>query len=430
MSVLVVGLNHRTSPVSLLERLSIAEEDLPKALHQLSVYEHVLEGAVLSTCNRTEIYAVTSKYHAGSLDLRNFLSDFCHVAPEDFSDHLYTYYDDAAIRHLFRVAAGVDSMIVGESEILGQVRRAYQLASAEATVQRALGNAFRRALRVGKRARTETTIGREPVSISSAAVELARRSFADLTGKKVAIVGAGKMGGLAARALASAGATEIVVINRSPARADELAALFDARTRPWDDLISVLAESDIAICSTAAPTPIIDGLLIDSVTTRRGAGRPLFIIDIAVPRDVAPEVAGVDGVILKDIDDLRDVIGTSFGSRVAEIDLVEKIIDDEVLRWQESERSRELAPTVAELVARADEIRRAEFERWRAKSRVDDEQARAVDALSRRLVAKLLHGPVAKAKELPSSKQGYLYLSALRELFELGGDDDIDAAEN
>lgn len=428
MSVLVVGVNHRTSPVALLERLSIPEGDLPKALHQLSGYEHVLEGVILSTCNRTEVYAVTSKFHGGSLDLRNFLSEFCHVAPEDFADHVYTYYDDAAIRHLFRVASGIDSMIVGESEILGQVKRAFQVASAEASVQRALGNAFQRALRVGKRARTETTIGRNPVSISSAAVELARKSVGHLVGKKVAIVGAGKMGSLAARALAQAGATDITVVNRSAERAAEVAALFNAVTRPWEELVSVLAASDIAIFSTAAPSPILDASLMS--TAMRGRTEPLLVVDIAVPRDVTPDVGAVENVILRDIDDLREVVGGSVEQRLAEIEPVESIIDEEIARWVASERSVELAPTVAELVARADDIRRDELERWRRRSHADEDTARTVDALSRRLVAKLLHGPVRQAKEFPSSKQGYLYLSALRELFELGGDDDFDSAED
>ncbi|MFN2595542.1 MAG: glutamyl-tRNA reductase, partial [Actinomycetota bacterium] len=369
-----------------------------------------------------------SKYHAGALDLRNFLSEFCHVAPEDFSDHLYTYHDDAAVGHLFRVAAGIDSMVIGESEILGQVRRAFQVAVAEASAQRALGSAFRRALRVGKRARTETAIGRNPVSISSAAVELAKRSLPEIAGKTVAIVGAGKMGGLAARALASAGATDITVVNRSDERAASLAAVFNAATRPWGELAQTLAQSDIVICSTASPSPVIDASFVQPVARERTT--PLLIIDIAVPRDVAPDVGQIDGVILRDIDDLREVVDSSRGHRSGEIDAVERIVEEEILRWTDSERSNELAPTVAELVARADEIRSTEFARWKARAKPDPAQERAVDALSRRLIAKLLHGPVRKAKELPSSKQGYLYLSALRELFELGDDDDLDISED
>src|SRR5688500_18579418 len=217
MSLIVVGLNHRTAPVSVLERVAISEESLPKALHQLGTYEHVLEGAILSTCNRTEVYAMAPKFHAGVQDLRNFLGEFCHVAPEDLADHLYTFHEDGAVRHLFRVASGIDSMVLGESEILGQVRRSYQVATDEGLVTRVLGAAFRHALRVGKRARTQTAIGRNPVSVSSAAVDLARKAFSDqsLEGRSIAVVGAGKMGSLAAKALARSGAQAITVVNRS-----------------------------------------------------------------------------------------------------------------------------------------------------------------------------------------------------------------------
>ncbi|MDQ3646749.1 MAG: glutamyl-tRNA reductase, partial [Actinomycetota bacterium] len=202
MSIVVVGVNHRTSPIDLLERLAIPRDSLVKALHQLGTYDHVLEGVVLSTCNRVEVYANVTKFHGGTQDLRNFLSEVAHVAPEDFSDNIYTYHDEAAVRHLFKVAAGIDSMVVGETEILGQVRSAFQVASDEGQVQRTLRRAFSQALRVGKRARTETAIGRNRVSVSSAAVELARRarSSRSLAGRRVLIVGAGKMGGLAAQA--------------------------------------------------------------------------------------------------------------------------------------------------------------------------------------------------------------------------------------
>ncbi|MDQ3879045.1 MAG: glutamyl-tRNA reductase [Actinomycetota bacterium] len=429
MSILVVGLNHRTSPIALLERLTIADEDLPKALHQLCNSEHVLEGALLSTCNRIEVYAVASKFHAGSLDLRNFLSEFCHVAPEEFSDRIYTYHDDAAVRHLFRVAAGIDSMVIGESEILGQVRRAYQVASAEASIQRTLGNAFRRALRVGKRARSETSIGRDPVSVSSTAINLASRTVPSLDTRSVAIVGAGKTGQLAARALDEAGVKNVTLVNRSSRRADEVAAISDAVIRPWEDLGPVLAASDVVISCTGAQSPVIDSALVADAIEKRPA-RPLYVIDIAVPRDVSPDVAALDGVTLYDLDDIRDVAGAPVTHRQADVDRIEEIVEQELAHWMDSERSNELAPTVAELVARADEIRQAEFERWRARAKPTEAEANAVDALSRRLIAKLLHGPVKKAKKLPSSKQGYLYLSALRELFDLSDDDDLDVADD
>jgi glutamyl-tRNA reductase len=421
VSVVVVGLNHKTAPVGLLERLTISEERLPKALHHLATFEHVLEGVVLSTCNRVEVYAAVSKFHGGAQDIRNFLAEFCHVAPEDFADHIYSYHDDAALRHLFRVAAGVDSMIVGESEILGQVRRAFQAATDEALVQRVLGAAFRKALRVGKRVRTETYIGRNPVSISSAAVELARRAFSggSLAGKRVAIVGAGKMGRLAAQALASAGALDIAVVNRTEERAHEMAHTFKAVPHTWDELGTVVADSDILICSTTAPGAVLDRDQLGAAMAGR-SDRPLFIVDIAVPRDVEPAAQDVPGIVLRDIDDLRGVVENSMGGRLDEVARVEDIIASELQSLIDWERATEIAPTVAALVARADEIRTAETERVRSQlGALTDEQRRAVEQLTRRIVAKLLHPPLEKARELASSKQGHLYLTALRELFEL-----------
>jgi glutamyl-tRNA reductase len=424
MSVVVVGLNHNSAPVDLLEKLAIPEDELPKALHQLLTYEHILEGAVLSTCNRIEVYACVSKFHGGAQDLRNFLAEFCHVAPEDFSDRLYTYHDDAAIRHLFRVSAGIDSMIVGESEILGQVRRAFTAATEEGSVQRVLGSAFRKALRAGKRSRTETSIGRNPVSISSAAVELARKAFEDstLAGKKVAIVGAGKMGRLAAQALASAGASDVTVINRSHERAQELADAFGATPLPFDELPAQLINADIVITSTTAPETIVDRAMVEAAIAGRPHGSTLFIVDIAVPRDVEASVKDLPGVVLRDIDDLRGVVETSIGSRLSEISQVEAIISEEVTAFLDWEKSSEIAPTITELIAWAESIRQSEMERLSGLG-LSPEQLEAAERSTKRIVAKLLHPALEKAKELASSKQGHTYLTALRELFELDDED-------
>jgi glutamyl-tRNA reductase len=421
-SLVVVGLNHRSAPIDLLERLAVSDEYLPKALHDLCERDDVLEAVVLSTCNRIEIYAAVSRFHAGAQDLRNFMSEFCHIAPEDFADQLYTYHDEGAVRHLFRVSAGIDSMVVGESEILGQVRRSFQRASDEGTVHRLLGQAFRQALRVGKRARTETAIGRNPVSVSSAAVELARRAFSGqtLAGKKVIIVGAGKMGTLAAAALAKAGAGDITVINRTEERAVNLADLFEARSLPFEELESAVADADILICSTTAPEALLDRSTIERAMAGR-ADRPLFIVDIAVPRDVEPGAGEVPGVVLRDIDDLGTVVENNRGSRLVEVSEVEDIVASEVQHFLEWERSTEFGPTAAALIEKADVIRRAEVSRIESQLRdLTPEQREAVEHLTRRLVAKIFHTPLARAKKTSNTKQGSLYLNALRELFELG----------
>ena len=446
MSVIVVGLNHRTAPIALLERLAIPEDRIPKALHHLQTFEHVLESVVLSTCNRIEVYAVVSRFHGGAQDLRNFVAEFCHVAPEEFTDYLYTYHDTAAVRHLFRVAAGVDSMIVGESEILGQTRRAFQRSSEEGAAGRLLGHVFRQALAVGKKARSDTGIGRHPVSVSSAAVELARRAFSSgsLHGKRVLVVGAGKMGALAVQSLGRAGAREVTVVSRTGERARDVAVASGFGARELHELEDAVAGADIVICSTASAGTVLDRATVARAVARRKEravarrkeravasrteglapqgveSEPLLIVDIAVPRDVDPSCADVDGVVLRDIYDLRGVVETSVGSRVTEVSKVEEIVAAEVARFAAWERSGEIAPAIAAVVARAEEMRRSEVAR--VAPRLGDlsaAQREAVDQLTRRIVSKLLHRPLDAAKELAGSKQGYLHLQVLHELFEL-----------
>lgn len=424
MALVVVGLNHKTAPIELLEGLAISEQDLPKALDALASYEHVLEGAVLSTCNRIEVLGVVAKFHGGAQDMRNFLAEFCHLAPEDFADHLYTYHDEGAARHLFRVAAGIDSMIVGESEILGQVRRAFGVALEQGTVGPTLSHALRRALHVGKRARAETAIGRNPASISSAAVELARRGAVggSLEGKRVLVVGAGKMGGLALQALGRAGVGDVTVLSRTEASARRAAtsAADGAATGALDGLEDAIADADIVICSTTASHPVLGRDLVLAALARRPRGRPLTVIDIAVPRDVDPAVAELDGVVLRDIYDLRAVVDAGVGSRIAEISKVEELIAHETERFAQWVRAQELAPALATLVGRAEEIRRGELERGRALLEgLSEDQRRAVEDMTRRIVAKLLHTPLERARALAGAPQGPLYLDAMRELFEL-----------
>jgi glutamyl-tRNA reductase len=427
VSIVVVGLNHKTAPVGLLERLAIPPDALVKSLHQLAGYDHVLEGIVLSTCNRVEAYANVTKFHGGIQDLRNFLSETRHVAPEEFSDHIYTYHDEAAVAHLCRVAAGLDSMVVGESEILGQVRGALQAASDEGLVQRTLRRAFSQALRVGKRVRTETSIGRHPVSVSSAAVELARRVWptGSLAGKRVLIVGAGKMGGLAMRALVKAGAGETTIVNRSEERAQGLAAAYGAASKPFEQLADELARSDIVICSTTAPGVVLDVHAVQRAARRRTPSDPLVIVDIAMPRDVDPSVAGIPNVVLRDIDDLSEVVEGRMSGRLAEVSKVEAIVAEEVARFAQWEAAIELGPTVARLVERSEAVRRSEIDRVEVQlAELPRHQRELVEQLTRRLIGKLLHAPLSRSRELANSTRGLLYREALHELFEL--DDDLE----
>ena len=441
MSIVVVGLNHKTSPISLLERLAVPDERHAKALAELMNSEHVTEGAILSTCNRVEVYASVTKFHPGAQGLRNFLSEFCHIAPEDFSDHLYTYFDEGAVSHLFRVAAGVDSLVVGESEILGQVRKAVAIAEEEETVGRNLRRAFSQALTVGKRARSETEISRNPVSVSSAAVELARRAFAGrgagsagpqngrgdaLEGKSVVIVGAGKMGRLAVQALQAAGATETIVVNRGEERAQSLADAYGVKPRSLGELPEVIAGADIVICSTMAPGAVLDYKTVRAAVEDRTRPDALFIVDIAVPRDVDPSVAEIDGVVLRDIEDLRALVENNMGGRVSEIAKVESIVTAELDRFARWERAVEVAPAIARLVDRSEAVRVAELERFSSQlAGLSDEERVAIEQLTRRIVNKILHSPLSKSREIASATQGHVYLEALYELFEL--EDDLDS---
>lgn len=427
MSIVVVGLNYRTAPVGLLERLAIPRDSLVKALHQLATYDHVLEGVVLSTCNRVEVYAKVTKFHGGAQDLRNFLSDARHIAPEDFSDHVYTYHDAAAVGHLLRVAAGIDSMVVGESEILGQVRSALQVASDEGLVQRTLRRAFSQALRVGKRARTETSIGRHPVSVSSAAVELARRAWPtqSLADKRILIIGAGKMGGLAVQALVKAGAGNTTIINRTEEKAQGVAAAFGASSKPFEQLPRELAQSDIVICSTTSPHVVLDAPMVERAARERTAADPLVVVDIAVPRDVDPSVGDIPNVVLRDIDDLSEMVQGRMEGRLVEVSKVEAIVEEEVARFSQWEAAIEVAPTVARLVERSEAIRRSEIDRVKAQlAELPEHQRELIDQLTKRMVGKLLHAPLSRSRELASSKRGHLYREALHELFELDDDSD------
>jgi glutamyl-tRNA reductase len=419
MSLVVVGLNHRTVPVELLERVAVAPEGLPKALQTLSRAEHLAEVVLLSTCNRTEIYAHATLFHPAMQDVSDFLADTSGVDPEEFADLLYTYHDDAAVAHLFGVAAGLDSMIIGEGEILGQVREAWNAADREGTSGPLLSRTFRHAIEVGKRSRTETAIGRHAVSVSSAAVALATTRLGSLDDRRVLVLGAGSMGEGMALALAGAGVREIVVANRTPERAEELAARVGGRAIALDDVGDALVACDVLLASTGAQDLLVERSDIEAVMASR-TGRALLVVDIGVPRNIDPGAGQVFGVTLLDIDDLRAFGEQSLAQRRQEIGHVRDIIATELDRHRLERSAREVAPLITSLRARAEELRTAELERFRAKLDALDPAAReAVDALSHGIVNKLLHEPTVRMKEAAGSARGELYADALFELFGL-----------
>lgn len=414
--MIVVGLNHRTVPLDVLERMTVTGERLPKALHDLVSRDDIAEAVVLSTCNRTEVYVVAERFHPAVGDVRNVLSNLAFLPPEDFADHLYTFHDAAAVAHLFSVVSGLDSAVLGESEILGQVRGAWEQAVAEGAARSGMNMLFRHAVEVGKRARTETSIGRHTTSISHAAVELAEARLGSLVGTRVLVLGAGDMGEGMALSLAKAGAAEVLVANRTRARAEELATKVGGRAVAIADLPEALASVDVLLTSTGASSVLVGHADLEPAVAARD-GRGLLVIDVAVPRDVDPSAADLPGVELLDMDDLRAFADAGLAERRREVTTVRDLIDEEVQRYRDAATARQVAPLVAALRQRAETARVAEVARVGAKLPVAERDA--LDDASRALVAKLLHEPTVRLKGAAGTARGERLADALRDLFDL-----------
>jgi glutamyl-tRNA reductase len=422
VSVVVIGLNHRSTPLDLLERMTIGDAALPKALHDLVSREDVSEAVVLSTCNRTEVYAVAERFHGAYQDIRDFLAEVAFLAPEDFSDHLYVHYDAPAVAHLFGVAAGLDSAVLGESEILGQVKVAWDRARQEGTAGPALNLLFRHALEAGKRARSDTGIARNITSVSQAAVAMAAERLGGLHGRSGLVVGAGDMGEAMALGLAKAGA-ELTIANRTWETAVELAGRVQGQAVRLGDVAATLADVDVLLCSTGAASPLFEVDDFRQVVAARD-GRPLLIVDIAVPRDIDPAVGRLADVTLLDMDDLRAFADVGVQARQGEVAVVQSLLDEELERYLGATSAREVAPMIVALRDRAEAVRQAEVDRFRSRlAGLDSGQLDAVEALSRGIISKLLHDPSVALKDAAGSIRGDRLMAALRELFALEGDD-------
>jgi glutamyl-tRNA reductase len=418
MSIVVIGVNHHTGPLSLLERVSVPPADLPKAITGLVSRVNVREAVILSTCNRTEVYAVAEKFHGAYADIRDFFCELGDLDPDDLHPHLYSQHDDAAVAHLFEVAAGLDSAVLGETEILGQVRGAWELAQAEGGAKATLNLLFRHALETGKRARTETAISRSTASVSSAAVEMATERIGTLAGKRMLVVGAGEMGEGVAVALVGAGATDITVTNRTHERAITLAARVRGNVVPFEDMPGALGAADVLLTCSRAGTVVIDAAML--AAARGGADTPLLVVDIAVPRNVDAAAAALPGVTLLDLDDLRDWAAKGIEQRTHEAEHVRLIVSDEVERFGVETTARQAAPLVSMLHERAESIRTAELERFAAKlSGLEPAERATVEALTRGIVAKLLHQPSVRLKDDAGTPQGERNAAAVRDLFDL-----------
>jgi glutamyl-tRNA reductase len=399
MSIVLVGLNHKTAPIAVRERLAFTDEACAEGLRALVDGEVVNEGLIVSTCNRVEVLATTgSRLMEGRDRIAEFLSSSRCLPREDFSSHLYSHTDDAAVRHVFRVASSLDSMVVGEPQVLGQVRRAYSLAVEAGTAGRVLNRLVHQAFHVAKRVRSETGIAASAVSISYTAVELGRKVFGDLKDRTVLIVGAGEMAELAAKHLINAGVSRVLVTNRTQSTAEQLASQFGGEARDFERLATHLAEADIVICSTGASDYVITPHIAREALERR-RNRPAFFIDISVPRNIDPDVGQIPNLFIFDIDDLESVIASNIREREREAERAELIVESEVMQFQQSLRSLDIGPTLGALRGKLQEIARSEMTRQRQRlGNLTPEQERAIESLLMATVNKISHPIIYRLK--------------------------------
>ena len=434
MAVLGVGIHHRSASLDLLEDLSLGREDLPKALARLTDSVDIREAVMLSTCHRIEVYADVARFHDAVHYVRDVLCEFSGRPPADVAAHLATWYDDAAADHLFSVAAGLDSLVVGESEILAQVKRAAETAESEGTLGRSLRPLFRHALEAAKRVRTETDIGRSAASVASAAVALVRE-VTRLEGQPVAVVGAGQAASSAARALLQAGASDVSVVNRTDEPGTALAAAIGGRHLDLARLPDALRQAAVVVCSTASTRPVVTPVLVAAAMARRG-GRPLVLVDIALPRDVHPDVLLIPGVSVLGLDDVRARASEGLEQRRAEVARRRGIVAEEVERWRLARAVRGIEPTLRALRSQAEAVADAELARGRGRLAGLEQAERAeVEALVRGLVRKLLHAPTAALRSHAADPDVAALVDAAAVLFGLDpdassfGDEIVDGPE-
>ncbi len=419
MNIIVLGVNHKTAPVGIREKLAFGERHLDESMNILLGLPDIKERVILSTCNRVEIYARTGNIEDGIKRLKDFIYKYHRINYGELENYFYTYYTEDAIDHLFKVSSSLDSMVVGEPQILGQVKDAYTFAKERKATGMILNQLFERAFSVAKKVRTETRIAENAVSISYVAVELAKKIFGELEGKTIMIIGAGEMSELAARHLISNGARNILVSNRTFEKAVELARELKASAIRFDSIEDEMARTDIVISSTGAPTFIIKKDMVERIIHQR-RNRPIFFIDIAVPRDIEPAVNEVENVYLYDIDDLQHVVDANVKEREKESQKAVKIVEKEVgqfLNWLDG---LEIVPTITALREKAEAVRQKELEEAFSKlGTVSDKERLVIDNLSSAIVKKLLHEPTMNLKKQIESTDGHWYIKVVRHLFNL-----------
>ncbi|HVN07058.1 MAG TPA: glutamyl-tRNA reductase [Bryobacteraceae bacterium] len=419
MKLLVTGVSHKTAPVEIRECLAFPEPALPDALRALQSREGVTEACILSTCNRVEITVTTEDSADPQAVVDAFLQESRLVAPDSIEPYLYRHEGQNAIHHLFRVASSLDSMVLGEPQILGQLKNAYGIAKNQGALRGWLEGLLERAFSVAKRVRSETGIGQMAVSVSYAAVELARKIFSSLNNRTVMIVGAGKMSELAARHLRRSGATHVFVTNRTYERAVEMAKLFQGTPVDYTRFVAMLPEVDILIASSGAPHYILHKDEMHRVIGAR-RNRPMFLIDIAVPRNIEPAVNDLDNVFLYDIDDLQEVVNANLRERQKEAERAEEIVQQEVERMMARLKVQEITPTIISLQEELERIRQAEIERVRHKyGPLTREQEEAWEMLTRGIINKVAHGPISELRLQAGRPDGAPVIAAIRKVFHL-----------
>jgi glutamyl-tRNA reductase len=423
MNFFVIGVNHKTAPVEVRERFAISEAKLPDALRQLTEMPDIEEGMIVSTCNRVEIIARSTN---GNCDLKDFVRKYYGFEPDQFQKYFFEHREKAAVRHLFRVASSLDSMVVGEPQILGQVKEAYAVARAVGAVQSQLDTLLTRAFAVAKKVRSETAVASSSVSVASVAVELAQKIFGELNGKAVYLVGAGKMCELAARHLLAHGAGKIYVANRTFERAVALARKFDGEAVPFEKLYDTVEKADIIISSTGAPHAIFRKEHGERFLKVR-KNRPMFFIDIAVPRDIDPKLNDLDGIFVYDIDDLQQVVSSHLGDRKREADRAEELVADEVVRFESRLQTLNVVPTIVSLQEHLETVRQAEIDRLRGRlGELSPEQEMAVEALTKGIINKIMHTPITTLKTAAREPESTTVVELVRRLFNLHAEQKAD----
>ena len=419
MKLLVTGVSHKTAPVEVRESLAFREETLPDALADLKSREGVTEAVILSTCNRVEITVTTDDNADPNAIVDGFLADCKHVSPDRISQHLFRAEGRDAIHHLFRVAASLDSMVVGEPQILGQLKTAYAAAKNAGSLCGWLDGLLARSFSVAKRVRSETGIGQMAVSVSYAAVELARKIFGSLTGRTIMIVGAGKMSELAARHLRRSGVSHVFVTNRTHERAVEMATLFQGTPVEYTRFPSMLPEMDIVITSSGAPHYVLRKEDMQrAIAARRN--KPMFVIDIAVPRNVEPSVNQIDNIFLYDIDDLQEVVNANLRERMKEAEHAEQLVTEEVDRMMSRLKVAEVTPLIVGLQDQLEQIRSSEIEKVKRKyGPFTPEQEEALEVLTRGIINKIAHGPISEIRNHAGRPEGAHVIAAIRKAFHL-----------